>query len=101
MQILSQFANPSPRHVSSTRRILRIVLQMTLLAFGCYAIYRGEKNGRAEAAQLEAEYKARHEALEKETEAYLENAADEMTEIYRGLNTIFAYAGLDPIGEGS
>src|SRR5258708_5519971 len=101
MQILSQFATPSTRHVSSTRRILRIVLQMTLLGLGCYAIYRGEKHGRAESAQFEAEHKAYKEALEKETQAYFEQADDEMTGFYRDVNSIRSHLGLEPIGEGS
>jgi len=100
MQILPQFATLSPCQVPPALRAFRLVLRFALLVLGIYAIYRGEQYGKALAAKRAADLKAHQDKLRRETEAYFERCDNEMTRIYRGINTIASYAGLESIGDG-
>lgn len=108
MRILPQFVRFAPHPLRprlSDFRPSRLLLRGILLAFGCYAVYRGEQFGKAYAARWAAEMEAYKEKLRRESEVrikeYNERADEEMAQIYRGINTVASYAGLDPIGDES
>ena len=82
---------------------LRLVLRVVLLTFGLYTIVRGIRIGQRQAAEdaatFAAEWVAFEQRLDAEMQAYQDKHDADRAEIYRGLNTIFSFAHLPPIGD--
>lgn len=67
---------------------------------GVYVLWRGELCGQREEAAWKAEHEEYIRKLHKETEEDIQNTHDQFASMYRSVNTILSYAGLEPLGDG-
>ena len=92
-----------PALLPSALSRLRLVLRVVLFTFGLYTIVRGIHIGKQQAAEdaayMATEWAAFEQRLDAEMQAYQDKHDADRAEIYRGLNTIFSFANLPPIGD--